>query len=149
MELSVVNTGLRLCLFWPQFLMIFKSSNFIPSKSDTHVFLWRWTNDACTTSAGDVDGPLEVLLLDDDACRPGLGLWVLLLMSLLPYRGGDEVALLSADRQVERAGRPQVQKRLCILRGRVSKGNFIHPKRKGIATKWERLQNICGTNKTK
>ena len=69
------------------------------------------------TGAGNVDGPLDVLLSENDARRLRFGLQVLRPGSLKPHRRRDEVPLLGTNRQEERDGMPHVQRRLCILRG--------------------------------
>lgn len=45
------------------------------------------------TSAGDVDGPLKVLLSEDNACCSGRGLRVLVPLALQPHCWRDEVPL--------------------------------------------------------
>ncbi len=70
------------------------------------------------TSAGDVDGPLEVLLSEDEACCSGFGLCVLFRLPLHPHGWRDEVPFLGPDRQKERDGMPNVQRCFSILRGR-------------------------------
>ena len=54
------------------------------------------------TGAGDVDGPLGVLLPDDEAGCSGLGLHVALRPLLDPRCWRDEVTLLGADGQIQR-----------------------------------------------
>lgn len=55
------------------------------------------SEDVAPTGTGDVDGPLEVLLPENDARRSGLGLGVGLSSALNPHRRRDEVALLGPD----------------------------------------------------
>lgn len=69
------------------------------------------------TSAGDVDGPLKVLLSEDNACCSGRGLRVLVPLALQPHCWRDEVPLLGPDRQEKWNGVPQIQGRFSILRG--------------------------------
>ena len=69
------------------------------------------------TSAGNVDGPLNVLLSENDACRLGLGLQVLRPRPLQPNRRRDEISLLGPDWQEKWDGMPHVQRRLSILTG--------------------------------
>lgn len=68
------------------------------------------------TSAGDVDGPLKVLLPDDNACCSALFLRVPLDLPLHPHSWRDEVALLGPGRQEERSWLPHIQRHLCVLR---------------------------------
>lgn len=72
--------------------------------------------DVAPTRAGDVDGPLKVLLPEDNARRPGLGLRIGLSPALHPNRGGDEVALLGPDGQEERGRVSNIQGRVGTLR---------------------------------
>lgn len=51
------------------------------------------------TGAGNVDGPLEVLLPENDACCSGFGLRVFLDFLFQSHSWRDKVALLSPDWQ--------------------------------------------------
>lgn len=53
----------------------------------------------CVTSAGDVDGPLHVLLPEHNSCCSGFSLCVFLHFPLQSRRWRDKVALLSPDWQ--------------------------------------------------
>lgn len=68
------------------------------------------------TSAGDVDGPLKVLLSEDDARCFGLGLHVHVPFSLHTNCWRDKVPLLGPDRQEQWDGMPHIQRRFGILR---------------------------------
>lgn len=68
------------------------------------------------TSGGDVDGPLEVLLPENDARRLALGLSVGLSPALYPNRRRDEVALLGPHGQEERGRLSNIQGRISTLR---------------------------------
>lgn len=54
------------------------------------------------TGAGDVDGPLHVLLPENNACRSGFGLRVFLDFLFQSHSWRDKVALLGPDRQEKR-----------------------------------------------
>lgn len=69
-------------------------------------------DDVTPTGAGDVDGPLKVLLSENDACRSGLGLRVPLPSPLKAHRRRDEVTLLGPDGQEEGGRVSNVQGRI-------------------------------------
>lgn len=70
------------------------------------------------TCARDVDGPLHVLLLDNNPGCSSSGLRVLLLLPLYPHRRRDEVSLLGPGRKDQREGMPHFHRRLHSLRER-------------------------------
>lgn len=65
-----------------------------PSQVPVCVCLTQWV-----TGAGDVDGPLHVLLPEHNSCCSGFGLCVFLHFPLQSRRWRDKVALLSPDWQ--------------------------------------------------
>lgn len=75
-------------------------------------------HDEKITSAGDVDGPLKVLLSENNACCSGLGLRVLFPRPLQPHCWRDKVPLLGPDRQEKWDGMPHIQRHFSILRER-------------------------------
>lgn len=79
------------------------------------------------TSAGDVDGPLEVLLPENKACCPGLGLCVSLPLPLQAHCRRDKVPLLGPDRQEKWNGTPHIQRHFSVLRRGTHKCYFVTP----------------------
>lgn len=68
---------------------------------DEAEILWRSREFASGTGAGDVDGPLHVLLPEDQACCSGSGLRLFLDFLFQSHSRRDKVALLSPDRKEE------------------------------------------------